>query len=908
MLAWGQTYVPPDRFGDEHKGAAMLRRNMGQVFDTDGNQRNDVKAYFEGAPIGLYLRDSSRVSFTFTAMHKDSLTPDTTYRVDMAFAGAYQVAPDLVVPAPGVANYYRGAVVAEQVPAFRRGVYQEVAKDIDFHMYGSTGGPRMAFVVKPGGNPDNIKLAFTGQDSLNIDWMGSLKAYLNGKWVELKQAIAYQVAGNGSMNEVPWTPQWIHQDGTIYAKLTFGTYDHNLPLVLQVGYAAMGGVSTIEPRNMEWSTFIGGFGADDLTDVQMDQFDAPYVCGSTWSDYFPVVTGDASFNPFLGEAVGALNAVVMKFDHTTKHILWGTYYSGSNAAYDGLALTDARKLAVPQAAEGPNDYVFAVGTTNCLDFNYHANPNSVFANAVVEPYTIDRQRMWLGAFNKNTGTRDWATTHGLANASFGEHGLAIAYDPTGGLAVGGRIYRYLEDYTPPAFPCVTPTGAYQQAAGGGFIMLFNGNFQVRWSTAFGGYDEYSLGLYDQRTQVTDLCFAKADGLKLWLTGASTGDGMAFLPAPLSPGQAYSNTEGMAMLAAFDVTSLHLDYSTLWGRDRISVGYAIDFDGKNVWVAGGTESQNLTAADCPPPTGSAPGIHHTHANSSPDPYIFTRSDGFILAVDPFLHRLRYGTLFGGAAYDMLLDACHDDDHVYFIGETRSTAGFGEDLDPSRFFQPLHANGYSRDAVILALDKDVNNPVVAWNTAYGGTKSERGWAIASTKAGVYIVGTTASNQWEEFPLLDFNPDSDQDFYQWYNLQGGHELDWAGFSFLPFYSFEYSLNYLHTFYYETAAESEFQDTDGFIAFFNAFYHVGVEAPQAEAQALTITPLPVPGQWAVNLPGAGPWRLSVVNSAGQQVMGATAAGRSTTVDLRNRASGMYLLRAVAADGTMYHGKIVQR
>ncbi|HMN06186.1 MAG TPA: T9SS type A sorting domain-containing protein [Flavobacteriales bacterium] len=75
-----------------------------------------------------------------------------------------------------------------------------------------------------------------------------------------------------------------------------------------------------------------------------------------------------------------------------------------------------------------------------------------------------------------------------------------------------------------------------------------------------------------------------------------------------------------------------------------------------------------------------------------------------------------------------------------------------------------------------------------------------------------------------------------------------------------------------------------------------------------LSITPLPVLGQWAVHLPGAEPWRLSVVNSAGQQVMGATAAGRSTTVDLRNRASGMYLLRAVAADGTMYHGKIVQR
>src|SRR5690606_31564523 len=134
----------------------------------------------------------------------------------------------------------------------------EVTKDVDFHVYGSAGGPRMAFVVKPGGNPDNIKLAFTGQDSLNIDWMGSLKAYLNGKWVELKQAIAYQVNGDGSMSEVAWTPEWFLEGDSIYAKLTFGSYDHNLPLVLQVGYAALGGMDDPAPRNMEWSTFMGG--------------------------------------------------------------------------------------------------------------------------------------------------------------------------------------------------------------------------------------------------------------------------------------------------------------------------------------------------------------------------------------------------------------------------------------------------------------------------------------------------------------------------------------------------------------------------------------------------------------------------------------------------------------------------
>lgn len=80
-------YVPPDRYGDEHKGSDVLRKNMGQVFGTDGHKRKDIKAYFEGSPLGIYLRDSSRVSFTYSLMYADSAIADTTYRVDMLVGG-----------------------------------------------------------------------------------------------------------------------------------------------------------------------------------------------------------------------------------------------------------------------------------------------------------------------------------------------------------------------------------------------------------------------------------------------------------------------------------------------------------------------------------------------------------------------------------------------------------------------------------------------------------------------------------------------------------------------------------------------------------------------------------------------------------------------------------------------------
>ena len=40
-------YVPPDRFGDEHQGADVLRKNNGQVFGTDGQPRRDAYSFLD---------------------------------------------------------------------------------------------------------------------------------------------------------------------------------------------------------------------------------------------------------------------------------------------------------------------------------------------------------------------------------------------------------------------------------------------------------------------------------------------------------------------------------------------------------------------------------------------------------------------------------------------------------------------------------------------------------------------------------------------------------------------------------------------------------------------------------------------------------------------------------------------
>jgi hypothetical protein len=901
--------------GGEHRGSDVLRRNDGQVFDVAGHARPDVKAYFEGSPAGIYLRDSSRVSFTYSQLYQDSATADTTYRVDMLVGSpagmqgsgipntpvTKPVTPGLVIPAPGVANYYRGRNAVELVPSYYRGVYKEVAKAIDLHLYGSSGGPRMAFVVRPGGDPANIQLTFTGQDSLKVDWQGALKVYMQYKWIELRQAVAYQVLPSGSMATVNWTASYQLDQGNALVKFAFGAYDHQKPLVLEIGYAAMGGGGP-DDRDMNWSTYVGGTGDDELTCVETDEDGNAYTCGHTLAADFPVHPGNAHYNPFDGDFAGYDDAVVMKFDGASKRVEWATYYGGTDfnpvpdpGAADLRARTEARKLAVFTGNDPAQErqYVFATGVTNCTDFTPFARQLTIFSGAVNENYLGGRSRMWVGAFKKLDGRRDWATTHGQGNGQYNsrEEGLAIAINAVGQLAVGGRLHRTV-NYTlaNPVFPVVTPTGAYDHAGntGGAFVMVFNTDFTIRWSTTLGNYDQVAY------TQLTDLRYDET-GRFLWFTGISSGS-LSTLDL-VTPTGSYSNQFGSAMVGEFEMLGLTLNYCTRWGggpiADPSTIAYGLDYDGKYMWVVGGTRRSAIPAADAPLPAGPST-IYHDLVNASNPAVTGNPCDGFILKFDPTLHTLLYGTLFGGNAYDMLLDVGHDADNVYITGETRSTNNMAADVDPLRYFQPLNPNVNTRDAVVLAIRSGSAAPEMVWRTAYGGVASERGWGIAGSTAqpsDIYLVGAAASQQFQAFPLHEFSTSSPLDYYQPQNLSGMG----ADFPLASWYNFEWGLDIENGTLGFASPEASHQGHDGFIASFAAYHPVGVTelANPSVSHELLATPLTQEASWMIHFPYLGTWKVDVYDATGRLVHRQQVTGTAMGLDIGTEAPGLYILRA---------------
>ncbi|MBP8824628.1 MAG: hypothetical protein KBH07_13380 [Flavobacteriales bacterium] len=375
--------------------------------------------------------------------------------------------------------------------------------------------------------------------------------------------------------------------------------------------------------------------------------------------------------------------------------------------------------------------------------------------------------------------------------------------------------------------------------------------------------------------------------------------------PLPPDAFYHNY-GMAFLASFDVASLHLDYCTGWGQgtalnapDLQSAAYGLDYDGGHLWMVGGTHALALTNTDCPDPGGT--GVHHTPANNGGmDDH--AKCDGFILAFDPATYQLKYGTLLGGYNYDMLLDVAHDADHIYITGETRSNTHYTTDLDADRYFQPLNPNGSSRDAVIIALAKNMASPTLLWQTPFGGSNSERGWGIAANATELYLTGGTASSTWDTYPLKEFNPDDDLDFYQ--NIHFGGNA----YSFLDYCQFEYGLDGSNG-TPSTNPEPDQQPHDGFIASFDLQYQntVGTAEPPAPAPHLVVNPLPVDGRWEVRFPGPGHWTVPAYHAGGQTVGSWHTSDTPLVVDLSARPQGLYLLVATTAAGARYTAKVVR-
>ncbi len=712
-----QLYVPPDFWGDGEAGSLCYRQNLGQVFDTNGNQPTDIAYYAERSPVGIYLKEKNEVSFTLAALHNDSLIEDTLYRVDMLLEGTREQDPVAFSPTPDIANYYLGSFTAEDVPASHRVVYQSVWDSIDVHFYHGSSGPRVSFVVRPGGDPDEILLSFTGQDSLNVDVAGALKLYLRNQWFRFEEAKAYQVntsgpGGLGTITSVPWNASYLNEDSTIYVKFNHGTYNPAKALIFQIGYPPMmlGGGS----NNFCWSTHFGGFGnAAMATDVDDDG--ELYVAGSTITDLFPATVG-ATVNPGPFSSSGTL----AKFN-SAYQIVWATYYGGE---------TDEGFQDIAYSAYG--NYVFGVGDTYSSDLptpyssgEYHdgsLNGNNNTADA------------FMCRFNAASGALEWGTYYGgigddraysvVCDADGAQYVLGFGSDE---LDLQGWGTAYFQSFAGvESDPFATPDA---------FIARFDNAQTLIWSTYVGGAsgDGFRAAALDENGNVFVL-----------------GSAGSLFPQVNTCGSLvntqYGGGASDCVLLKFDSTG-DLCWSTYAGgigNDAPSVEGGVAVGNERVYFGANSSSTNF-------PTLELQGGYYQEDNAG-------GLDGVLMGFDLSTLSLIWSTYVGGTERDQISGIDTDTWGNLFL------AGFSQSDDmplvelTAAYYQEYAGSGpnaFYGDAFVGAYTYPEHS--CKWFTMVGGGGPNNGTSdgaesiVVDGHARIFIAGT-ATSEFPPYPTHD------------------------------------------------------------------------------------------------------------------------------------------------------------
>lgn len=349
---------------------------------------------FEPASNGSSNRFVARGSrFRFSFSGKEALfqtgARDIRLRFEGAASNAHAEGVDILRSKTAVYAGNDAAKWRRAIPNYARLQVRDLYPGIDLVYYGSAGELEYDLNVKPGTNPNLIRLRLKG-DRARVDRDGNLVAGLIQK-----RPVAYQLGANGARVAVD-SRYRRNADGTYGFAL--GSYDHARELV-------------IDPV-LTLSTYIAGGGQDIVYAIEHDAKGFIYVAGQTFSSDLPIM-GNSSQTALAG----GTDIFVAKIDPNAapgSQVVYATYLGGaSNENFGGMAV-------------GPLGDVYLTGSTISNDFPMvNAAQGSLAGTGATDAFVV-----WIDS-SQNLA---YST---LLGGSAAEMGQAITFDGTGRLYVTG---------------------------------------------------------------------------------------------------------------------------------------------------------------------------------------------------------------------------------------------------------------------------------------------------------------------------------------------------------------------------------------------------------------------------------------------------------------------------------------
>jgi hypothetical protein len=353
-------------------------------------------------------------------------------------------------PTGGVSNYLLGKDPKDWhkgIPQYGRVRVKGVYDGIDLVFYGHRRDLEYDFVVEPGGDANQIRLAFDGVGSMRVDRKTGdlvIKTRTGSEMRHVRPRVYQQVGGQKV--EVAGGYQ-ILENGQ--AAFRLAAYDRRNTLV-------------VDPT-VAFTTFLEGNAQDDAYSVAVDTAGNSYVTGQTFSTNFPVTTAAPVAKNCSGGICPAYIFVTKLSPHGT--VLNSTLIGGSD--YD-----DVGTIAVDETG------VWVSGMTNSLNFSTRTQFGHGFWNGFVAKLTPD------------LSTLDWCVTFGgVGDETIYQGAYAIAVDPNHAAYVTGLTGSV--DFPTSLYTSTTLQPKQQAFAGGGYDAFVvkvgaDGYLNSGYSTYLGG--------------------------------------------------------------------------------------------------------------------------------------------------------------------------------------------------------------------------------------------------------------------------------------------------------------------------------------------------------------------------------------------------------------------------------------
>jgi len=559
---------------------------------------------------------------------------------------------------PGISNYLIGkkpSLWHINIPQYAKVMAQDVYPGVDMLYYGKQGQLEYDFRVKPGSDPNIIRIQYTGVDSARVDNQGNLRLGMGNTVVRFKLPTIYQEKGgiastvSGkyiviSKNEIGFEVGEYDKSRTLIIDpiLLYSTYlggsgdeavlsvavnaagnayvtgfteSANFPLTGGVYQNTLKGTSNVFISKLNptgsaliYSTYLGGNGYDAGTGIAIDGNGNAYVTGATTSANFP--TSPGAFQMASG---GVTNAFVTKLNPTGTGLVYSTFLGG-NTADGGLGI---------QVDGNGNAYV--TGSTYSTNF-----PTSVGAY----------QTSLVGTANAFVTKLNSGGTALVYSTYLGGNGADIGF----GIALDGSENGYIVgSTTSTTFP--TTAGSIQTSQRGScnaFVAELNpSGTSLIYSTYLGG-------------SASDAGHGIAvDGAgEAYVIGTATS-----LNFPTTGGVFQPNLVGSsnAFISKVNFSGTSLIFSTYLGGSGSDGGMGIALDaGGNPYTTGFTQSSNF-----PVITGDLQTVSGG------------MQDAFLSELNSSGTTLLYSIYFGGSQNDTGLAIALNAPHPYVVGQTAST---------------------------------------------------------------------------------------------------------------------------------------------------------------------------------------------------------------------------------------------